>query len=259
MWPDMAGRRAFITGASSGLGAHFARLLSKQGVSGLALAARRIELLDDVAAECRALGATDICTLALDIADADAITAAFAEARHRLGGIDLLVNNAGIAATTPALETTPDAFDRVLDVNLRGAWLCAIEAAKGMRGAQDERGSGGDIVNIASILGLRVANSVAPYAISKAAVIQMTKALALELARYDIRVNALAPGYIATDINADFFASDAGKAMVARIPMRRLGELADLDAPFLLLASGSSRYLTGAVLTVDGAHHCNSL
>lgn len=250
---DLGPRRALVTGASSGLGAHFAKVLASGGIGGLALAGRRFDRLDTVADECRALGVSEICALELDVTDADGITRCFAQARSRLGGIDLLINNAGIADTAPALETSPANFDRVLEVNLRGAWLCAVEAARGMRE------TGGDIVNIASILGLRVAGGVGPYAISKAAVIQMTKALALEWARHDIRVNALAPGYIATELNAEFFASDAGKAMISRIPMRRLGELADLDAPFLLVASGASRYMTGAVLTVDGAHHCNSL
>jgi NAD(P)-dependent dehydrogenase (short-subunit alcohol dehydrogenase family) len=168
--------------------------------------------------------------------------------------LDLLVNNAGIAETAAALDTSLEEFDRVLDVNLRGVWACAVEAAKAMK----KQGTG-DIVNIASILGLRVANNLAPYAISKAGVVQMTKALAIEWARHGIRINALAPGYVQTEINDDYFKTEAGEKIIKRIPMRRIGLLEDLDAPFKLLALGQSRYMTGTIITVDGGHSTNSL
>jgi NAD(P)-dependent dehydrogenase (short-subunit alcohol dehydrogenase family) len=249
----LAGRRALVTGASSGLGAHFSRLLAREGVGRLFLAARAEPRLAETASACRDAGA-EVTTLALDVTDAASVAGAFARIAEA-GGLDLLVNNAGIAETTMALDTTPETFDRILDTNLRGAWLCATEAARLMRA----QGTGGDVVNIASIAGLRVAAAIAPYAISKAGLVQMTKALALEWARFSIRVNALAPGYVETDLNREFFASEAGRALIARIPMRRLGRPEDLDAPFLLLAAGASPWLTASVLTVDGGHHANSL
>jgi NAD(P)-dependent dehydrogenase (short-subunit alcohol dehydrogenase family) len=252
---DFTGRHAIVTGASSGIGAHLAELLAAQGIRGLALAARRRDRLSDIAERCRAAGAGSVMTIALDVTDPDSVKAGIAEARASLGGLDLVANNAGIAEAAKALDTDIASFDRVLDANLRGAWCVAVEAARGMVAA----GHGGDIVNTASILGLRVASGLTPYAISKAGVVQMTRALAVEWARHGIRVNALAPGYFDTDINREYVRSEAGQAMAKSIPMRRIGQLAELHAPFLLLASGASAYLTGAVLTVDGGHHINPL
>lgn len=251
---DFTSRRAVITGASSGLGAHFALLLARQRIGGLALAARRLDRLEQVAQACRDAGAGDVMTIGLDVTDPASVTAGIASTVQRLGGLDLLVNNAGTANTQKVLEATVDGFDNIMATNLRGPWLVAVEAARTMAKA-----GGGDIVNIASILGLRVARGVASYAISKAGVVQMTKALAIELARENIRVNALAPGYFQTEMNAEYFGTPQGEAMIRTIPARRIGRLEELDAPFLLLASGASTYLTGAVLTVDGGHHINSL
>lgn len=247
-------RVAIITGASSGLGAHFAGLLATDQIGTLVLAARRTDKLNTVAEECMQRGAGRVIVLPLDVADAQSITDAFATVLKGERRLDILVNNAGIAETAAALDTTLEDFDRIMDVNLRGVWACALAAARIMK-----IHGGGDIVNIASILGLRVTNNLAAYAISKAGVVQMTKALALEWARYDIRVNALAPGYVETEINDQFFATDAGEKLMKRIPMRRVGQLDELDAPFRLLAHGASRYLTGTILTVDGGHSINAL
>ncbi|MCU0884133.1 MAG: SDR family oxidoreductase [Beijerinckiaceae bacterium] len=252
---DFSRRRALITGASSGLGRHFATLLAQQGIAGLALGGRNADRLGEVAEACRLAGAGQVAVIVMDVTDAAAMAPALDHAWQALGGIDLLVNNAGIAKTAKALDTTPAGFDMVLDTNLRGPWLIAVETARRMVAA----GVGGDIVNIASILGLRVSNGLASYAISKAGIIQMTRALASEWARHGIRVNALAPGYIETAINKGFFETEAGAAMVRGIPARRIGQIGELDAPFLLLAGAASAYLTGAVLTVDGGHHINPL
>jgi NAD(P)-dependent dehydrogenase (short-subunit alcohol dehydrogenase family) len=243
---DLRGKRALITGASSGLGAHFAVVLVRAGAE-VVLAARRQQSLDEVAsligAQCR--------TVALDVTDSRSVDAAVAE----VGPLDILINNAGVVRTKDALGQTESDWDLVIDTNLKGMFLVAQATARAMR----ERGTGGAIVNVASILGIRQAGGVAPYAVSKAGVIQMTKSLGLELARFGIRVNALAPGYVATDLNRDFFGSEAGKAMVGRIPQRRLGALEDLDGPLLLLASDASRYMTGSVVVVDGGHLLSSL
>lgn len=247
------GRVALVTGASSGIGEHLALLLARRGYR-LALAARRVANLSTTADCCRAAGATEVETFSMDVMSAAGIEGTMETIASRFGRVDLLVNNAGIAGGAMALDTSVEQFDAIMATNVRGAWLVATAVARLMRNS-----GGGDIVNIASILGLRVANAVAPYAMSKAAVIQMTRALALEWARHEIRINALAPGYIETELNSSFFATEAGQAMVRRIPQRRLGQLSDLDAPFLLLATGASRYLTGAVLTVDGGHHISSL
>ena len=239
-WPGLDGRTALVTGASSGLGAHFAKLLAARGVK-VTAAARRIDAVG-------ALGA-GIEPLALDVTDAAAVEAALAGR-----AFDIVVNNAGVTLSAAALDHDEAAVDRIIDTNLKGAFNVACAVAPGMRAA-----GRGSIVNIASILGLRVAGHVSAYAASKAGLVQLTKALALEWARYGIRVNALCPGYIETPLNAEFFASEAGQALVRRIPQRRLGQMRDLDAPLLLLASGAGAYMTGAVLAVDGGHLVSSL
>ncbi|MGX1785486.1 SDR family NAD(P)-dependent oxidoreductase [Bosea sp. NPDC055332] len=253
MFDDLKGKRVLVTGASSGLGAHFARLLAGKGAL-VAAAARRTERLQELARECEGLPGR-VVPLALDVSAVAAIEAGVAEAAKLLGGLDVLVNNAGVGETEAALSVSEAQWDSQLDVNLKGCFFAAQAAAKVMA----EQDGGGAIVNIASILGERVAGRVAPYAISKAGLIQMTKALALEWARHAIRVNALAPGYIVTDINREFFASDAGEALKKRIPMRRAGELDDLDGPLLLLCSDAGRYMTGAVVAVDGGHLVSGL
>jgi NAD(P)-dependent dehydrogenase (short-subunit alcohol dehydrogenase family) len=252
--PLMQGRSVFVTGASSGIGAHLARLCAHLGAK-VAVAARRTDALRALEIELRDLGATDALALSLDVADAESVEPALRAARQRFGALDVVLNNAGIAPDGAAIDTPIERFDHVLDVNLRGAYAVATAAARIWR--EDRRG--GSLINVASILGLRQASGVSPYAISKAGVVQMTKVLALEWARHGIRVNALAPGYIDTPMTNDFFATDMGKSMVARIPMRRIGKPEDLDGPFLLLATDASAFMTGAIIPVDGGHVVNSL
>ena len=246
------GRIALVTGASSGLGAHFAALLAGAGAR-VALAARRTEKLEPLVAQITAAGGT-ARALALDVTDAASVRKCLDELAS-WGAPHIVVNNAGISVTRALLEQTEEDFDSVLSTNLKGSWLVATESARRMLAA----GHGGSIVNVASILGERVAGGVAPYAISKAAVIQATKAMALELARHQIRVNALLPGYIVTDLNREFLASDPGQKLRARIPTRRFGELTDLDGPLLLLASDAGAAMSGSTLAVDGAHLVSSL
>lgn len=247
---SLEGKRALVTGASGGLGAHFARVLARAGAS-VALGARREA---DCAREAEAIRAAGgkATALSLDVTGKSSVEAALARMASELGGIDILINNAGVAATTPLIDTGEDEWDRVLDTNLKGAFLVAQAAARAMT-------SGGAIVNIASILGLRVAGGVAPYAAAKAGLVQLTKSMALEWARHGIRVNALCPGYVLTDINRAFFETEAGKKLIARVPQRRLLSPEDLDGALLLLASDVGSAITGASLAVDGGHLVSTL
>ena len=244
----LTGKRALVTGASGGLGLHFARVLAEAGAE-VTLGARRVGAVREAAERFRADGLA-AQGAELDVTRADGVDALFGD----LGPFDVVVNNAGVAGDGAALDIGIDDFQRVIDTNLTGVFAVAQAAARGMKAA-----GGGSIVNIGSILGLRVAGHVAAYAASKAAVVQLTKALALEWARHGVRVNALCPGYIETPINAGFFATDAGSALIRRIPQRRLGRLDDLDGPLLLLASDRSAYMTGAVIAVDGGHLVSGL
>lgn len=250
---DLTGKTALVTGASSGLGRHFAGVLARAGAR-VALAARRTDALAETRAAIEAAGGSAV-VVAMDVTDPASVTAAVGEAWDALGRIDILVNNAGVTATRPFLDMSEEEWDRVVDTNLTGCARVARAVAQRMR---DDK-QGGAIVNIASILGMRVAGQVSSYIAAKGGLVHLTKAMALELARYNIRVNALCPGYVETELNADFFASDAGKALVKRIPQRRLGRLADLDGPLLLLASDAGAYMTGSVLAVDGGHLVSSL
>jgi NAD(P)-dependent dehydrogenase (short-subunit alcohol dehydrogenase family) len=229
-----------------------AKTLAMSGAR-VTVAARRAERLSDLTTEITAAGG-EAHAVALDVTEAASIKAAFAEAKDRFGPAHILINNAGISRSGRAEETDLSDWDAVMDTNLRGVFAVAQAAARQMI-----PGGGGSIINIASILGERVAGGVAAYAVSKAGVVQMTKALALEWARHGIRVNAIAPGYMETEINAGFFDTKAGAALVKRIPQRRLGEPRELDGPLLLLASDASSYMTGSVIAVDGGHLVSSL
>jgi NAD(P)-dependent dehydrogenase (short-subunit alcohol dehydrogenase family) len=242
-----------VTGGSSGFGRHFARFLASNGAR-VTLAARRAEALASVVSEINAAGGK-AQSVVLDVTLADKIDNAMEQAEKTFGPIHALVNNAGVTATKPALDQDERAWDSVIDTNLKGVWLVAQAAARRMIANKVT----GSIVNIASILGVRVAGAVAPYAISKAGVIQMTKALALEWARYGIRVNALAPGYFATELNDDFFEGEQGQALIKRVPLRRLGQLSELDGPLLLLISRAGSFMTGSLVPVDGGHLVSGL
>jgi NAD(P)-dependent dehydrogenase (short-subunit alcohol dehydrogenase family) len=250
---SLEGRIALVTGASAGLGAHFAEVLATAGAQAW-LAARRTDRLEAMRSGLRERGARAEC-VALDVTDATSVQQAFDTMKEAGALPDIVINNAGVGLGTPALSTSEPDWDLVVDTNLKGAWLVATETARRLVAAQRK----GSIVNIASILGERVGAFVAPYAASKAGLIQLTKALALEWARYGIRVNALCPGYIATDINREFLASEDGERMRKRIPQRRFGEARDLDGPLLLLASDAGRYVTGAVVAADGGHLVSGL
>lgn len=246
---DLSGRTALVTGASSGLGRHFALTLAESGATVIVAARRKAEL--DELVDLIKIGGGSAEAKVLDVTDPDAVGAVITE----LASLDVVVNNAGVAGESKALDLPADEWRWTYDINVHGAWFVAQQAAKKMV----KLGTGGSIINIASITGERPGGSTAAYSSSKAAVIQMTKALAMEWARYGIRVNALAPGYFSTDLNRDFLTSDYGQAMLKRIPMRRFGDLNELDGPLLLLASDASRFVTGAVLAVDGGHLCSPL
>jgi NAD(P)-dependent dehydrogenase (short-subunit alcohol dehydrogenase family) len=248
------GKVALVTGASSGLGRHFAACLAEAGAA-VAIAARRTDRLAVLADEIAAAGGR-ACPVALDVTDSASIERAVAAAEAALGPIDVLINNSGLGGPpSRAVELDEADWDAVLDTNLKGAWLVARAVSRAMIAG----GRGGSIVNIASVLGIRVAAGVAAYAASKAGLVQLTRAMALELARHGIRVNAIAPGYITTDINRDFLEGPAGQKMVQRVPQRRVGEARDLDGALLLLASEAGRYMTGAIIPVDGGHLVSTL
>ena len=243
---DLSGKIAVVTGASSGLGAHFARVLGAQGAR-VALIARRADRLGETAASLAAQGMEASCHPA-DVTDRAGLEAAFAGIAERYGAIDILVNNAGIARPRSFLKMDEDDWNTVINTDLSGVWRTAQIAARHMA----ELGRGGSIINIASVLGLVVQPTQINYATAKAAVLHMTKAMARELGRHDIRVNAIAPGYFHTEINAGFFETEKGKALVARLFPGRLGRYEELDGPLLLLASQAGSFMTGTTLVVDG-------
>jgi NAD(P)-dependent dehydrogenase (short-subunit alcohol dehydrogenase family) len=245
---DLAGEVALVTGASSGIGRHLAELLAAAGAK-VALVARRVDRLAEAAAEIAASGGHGL-PIVCDVTRSDSVAAAVVTAEGELGPLSILVNNAGVVVTKPVLQHTEEEWDYVLDTNLKGAWLMAREFAQHLV----EQQRPGRIVNIASVLGQRTIGSVPSYTAAKAGLIHLTRVLAMELARYGILVNAIAPGYVETDMNRGFLRSDTGKALISRIPAGRVGAPEDLDGALLLLASPAGAYLNGVVLPVDGGH-----
>jgi len=250
---DLSGRVAFITGASSGLGAQFARTLARAGAA-VVLAARRTEKLKDLRAQIEGEGG-DAHVVTLDVTDLDSIRAAVAHAETEMGTIDILVNNSGVSTTQRIQDVSEEDFDFVFDTNVKGSFFVAQEVGKRMlaraRGAAPGSFTGGRIINIASMAGLKTLPQIGVYAMSKAAVVHMTRAMAMEWGRFGINVNALCPGYIDTEINHHHWATEQGQKLVQMLPRKRVGKPEDLDALIVLLASDNSHFVNGAVIAAD--------
>jgi NAD(P)-dependent dehydrogenase (short-subunit alcohol dehydrogenase family) len=247
---NFEGKIAMVTGASSGLGARFAKVLA-QGGAQVVLASRRTERLKELRAEIEAEGGA-AHVVSLDVTDYASIKAAIAHAETEAGPIDILVNNSGVSTTQRLIDVTPDDYAYVMDTNQRGAFFVAQEAAKRMIArAKGDPKKQHRIINIASVAGLRVLPQIGIYCVSKAAVVHMTKSMAVEWGRYNINVNAICPGYISTEINAEHFQSEQGKALVNMLPRKRVGEPQDLDGLLLLLASDEAHFINGAIMTAD--------
>jgi 3-oxoacyl-[acyl-carrier protein] reductase len=243
---DVSKEVVLVTGASQGLGRHFARLLALQG-SSVVLAARQIGKLEDLAREMKSNGGQAVA-VRMDVTDGASIVQAFNTAEAAIGPVSVLINNAGVVVEKAALDQTEADWDKVLDANLKGSFLAATEFARRCIARKGQ----GSVINISSVLGIGVMGHVSTYSASKAGLIQLTKSLALEWASKGIRVNAVAPGYVDTDFNHDFWSTPPGERLIKGIPQRRLGHESDLDGAIMLLASGASRYMTGSVITVDG-------
>lgn len=250
---DLSGRVAFVTGASSGLGAQFARTLSRAG-AGVVLASRRIEKLKELRARIEGEGG-DAHVVELDVTDHDSIKAAVAHAETEMGSIDILVNNSGVSTTQRIQDVTPEDYDFIFNTNVKGAFFVAQEVGKRMlarsRGAAPGSFTGGRIINIASMAGLKVLPQIGAYCMSKAAVVQMTRAMALEWGKFGINTNAICPGYIDTEINHHHWQTEQGQKLVNMLPRKRVGSPEDLDALLVMLASDQSHFINGAVIAAD--------
>ena len=252
---SLQGKVAVLSGASTGIGRHMAGTLAAAGAK-VVLGARSVAKLEERVAEIRAAGG-DAFAAPLDVSDIKSVVAFFDAAEKRFGGVDILVNNAGVEAGAHTYVTLDDeGWDTVIDTNLKGLWWMTRELTR--RVAAQKR-AGAVVVNISSITSERTTKGIFPYAVSKAGVNQATRVMALEGAKYNVRVNALAPGYIYTNVSKALLDSDVAPEFVKRIPQRRLGEFTDLDGPLLLLASDASRYMTGSIVVVDGGHTVSSL
>ena len=250
---ELNGRVALVTGASTGLGNHFAQVLARQGAA-VIVAARRTDKLAELVRSIEAAGG-EAAAVTMDVVDGNSVRAGFAAAEKALGTPDIVVNNAGISKVSAPLETSEEDWDEVVDTNLRGAWLVAQTAGKTLVAAKKP----GRIINIASITGMRAIGHIAAYSAAKAGLIHLTTVLAMEWARYGIQVNAISPGYIETDLNRGFWSTSGGKRLIERVPQRQIGVPSDLDGALLLLASDASRYMTGSNIVVDGGHSSNSM
>jgi len=247
---NFQGKTALITGASSGLGARFAKVLAQAGAQ-VVLAARRVERLKELRAEIEAGGGA-AHVVSLDVTDPASIKSAIAHAETEAGAIDILVNNAGVSTTQKLIDVSPEDYAYVMDTNQRGAFFVAQETAKRMiTRAKGDPSKQHRIINIASVAGLRVLPQIGIYCMSKAAVVHMTKSMAVEWGKYGININAICPGYIETEINAEYFSTEQGQELVARLPRKRIGKPEDLDGLLLLLASEESHFINGAIMTAD--------
>ncbi|GHF31105.1 3-oxoacyl-ACP reductase [Kordiimonas sediminis] len=246
---SLTGKVVLITGASSGIGEQLARAAARAGAD-VALAARRLDKIEKTAADIAAETGQKVIAVKLDVTDGDSVTACFDTVEAALGTVTVVGNNAGMAIPKWALEDTEEDWDRTMNTNLKGVWRVAQTAAKRMADA----GVGGSIINTASILGLGVSPQQTTYATSKAGVVHLTKAMALELGRFGVRVNAICPGYFVTEINEEFLSSDNGQKMLRSTPARRAGKLSELEAPFLMLAADGASFISGVALPVDACH-----
>jgi NAD(P)-dependent dehydrogenase (short-subunit alcohol dehydrogenase family) len=243
-------KTALVTGASSGLGARFARVLAANGAA-VVLASRRVERLKELRAEIEGEGG-EAHVVAMDVTDPESIAAGVERAEAEAGAIDILVNNSGVSTTQRLVDVTPDDYDFVFDTNTRGAFFVAQAVGRRMIvRAKTEPDRPARIINIASMAGLKVLAQIGTYSMSKAAVVHMTRAMALEWARYNINVNAICPGYISTELNEQHWETEAGRKLISMTPRRRLGQPEDLDGLLLLLASEHSRFVNGAIITAD--------
>ena len=247
---NLAGRTALVTGASSGIGFGLARGLAQAGAR-VVVAARRVDRLEALVAQIESEGGTALA-VGMDVSDRTSIDRAFAEAENRFGVCDTVINNAGVnCEIKPFLSVTDEEFDFVIDTNLKGVWHVAQEGSRRMVAAK----TSGSIINIASVLSLSAKAQHGPYCASKAGVAHLTRTLALDLARFNIRVNAIAPGYFRTEINEEFLDTDEGQTHLKKTPMRRSGHIEEIVGPVVMLVSAAGSFVNGAVLPVDGAHH----